>query len=592
MKITSITLHNYRAFYGTHRLELGTKGNNLLLYGENGSGKSSLFKGLELFFQGTSQDATWEQNVYMPETQSTYLELELEGQAEPIRFESPNKRFANDTIKAANKLKGFLDYRRLLRTHLAAANETVNLFEIIVKELLAHSVNSYSKNQALGELWTDIEHDIHEENQTSVVKKRINENLSAFNDALAYLLTEILKDTTTFLQYFIGNGQLNVGFVFNGVSYRARGIVQQKEIYLSVKLNDKPIKHQEFLNEARLSALAISLYLAAIKILPPDANTLKVLFLDDIFIGLDMSNRLPMLHLLKDHFSDYQVLMTTYDRNWFEVAKQMVSNDQWVCMEMYIDETAGINVPILVSPSMGYYEKAKAYFKAKDYPACLNYLRKEVERLIKERLHTDSLYSEGKPHALSHLWGLLLERYESLQYPIDNKIKETLSTIRLVLLNPHSHDTTSHPIYYYEVNKAFELIKTIQAIPIIQKKVLFVKGMNLVFQHPTENYSFEFQLVQDWYIDFLEVQPKEYKPKCRALTWQYNDNVFWDFTGNKKLAPSIIEKIISTETTFDKLLSNLKRSMPSITDELFMQHTRYENMWTLEEVMAKAQSNT
>ncbi len=40
MRIDRIELCNFRSFYGTSVLELG--GKNLLLYGENGTGKSSL----------------------------------------------------------------------------------------------------------------------------------------------------------------------------------------------------------------------------------------------------------------------------------------------------------------------------------------------------------------------------------------------------------------------------------------------------------------------------------------------------------------------------------------------------------------------
>ena len=40
MRIHRIELCNFRSFYGTSVFELG--GKNLLLYGENGTGKSSL----------------------------------------------------------------------------------------------------------------------------------------------------------------------------------------------------------------------------------------------------------------------------------------------------------------------------------------------------------------------------------------------------------------------------------------------------------------------------------------------------------------------------------------------------------------------
>ena len=43
-KITGITIDNYRAWHGPYpKIEL-PNGENLLIYGENGSGKSSFFK--------------------------------------------------------------------------------------------------------------------------------------------------------------------------------------------------------------------------------------------------------------------------------------------------------------------------------------------------------------------------------------------------------------------------------------------------------------------------------------------------------------------------------------------------------------------
>ena len=60
------------------------------------------------------------------------------------------------------------------------------------------------------------------------------------------------------------------------------------------------------LNEARLSAISICLYLASNKLMPK--NELKLLLLDDIFIGIDSSNRLPFLRLLSDQFASYQII--------------------------------------------------------------------------------------------------------------------------------------------------------------------------------------------------------------------------------------------------------------------------------------------
>ena len=55
MRITGIELKNFRAFYGTYQINLHKAGKNLLVYGENGSGKSSLYLALKLFLESSEE---------------------------------------------------------------------------------------------------------------------------------------------------------------------------------------------------------------------------------------------------------------------------------------------------------------------------------------------------------------------------------------------------------------------------------------------------------------------------------------------------------------------------------------------------------
>ena len=56
-------------------------------------------------------------------------------------------------------------------------------------------------------------------------------------------------------------------------------------------------------NEARLTALAICIFFAALK----DSQTatgLRLLVLDDILIGLDMENREKVIDLIRENFQE------------------------------------------------------------------------------------------------------------------------------------------------------------------------------------------------------------------------------------------------------------------------------------------------
>jgi predicted ATP-dependent endonuclease of OLD family len=69
MKIDRIEIVNYKAFIGTH--EISVKGKNLFIYGENGSGKSSLYFALKDFFQASVEDIDLNEleNVFLSDDQ-------------------------------------------------------------------------------------------------------------------------------------------------------------------------------------------------------------------------------------------------------------------------------------------------------------------------------------------------------------------------------------------------------------------------------------------------------------------------------------------------------------------------------------------
>ncbi|MBN1561490.1 AAA family ATPase [candidate division KSB1 bacterium] len=49
MRIKEIEINNFKALGSSYKIDLTNSCKNLLIYGENGSGKSSLFKALNCF---------------------------------------------------------------------------------------------------------------------------------------------------------------------------------------------------------------------------------------------------------------------------------------------------------------------------------------------------------------------------------------------------------------------------------------------------------------------------------------------------------------------------------------------------------------
>jgi hypothetical protein len=102
-----------------------------------------------------------------------------------------------------------------------------------------------------------------------------------------------------------------------------------------------------FLNEARLSALAICLYLASIKTNPLPDDSLRILYLDDVFIGLDTCNRIPLLDIIKQEFMDcgFQVFLSSYDRHFYKkIIMNPLSHDDLEAPHYRIEIEGGIRL--------------------------------------------------------------------------------------------------------------------------------------------------------------------------------------------------------------------------------------------------------
>ncbi len=164
MRIQTIEITNYKAFLGTHKINVG--GKNLFIYGENGSGKSSFYYALKDFFQSSVEDIDLSQleNVFVQPGSEGMTAIKVsfkpnsQGQrkSKTYSWNSVNNdtRVAADTsIRDGNKLKSFLTYKHLLAIHHLKKDETINLFNLLVNGVLKHFKYSLTGGKELGELW-------------------------------------------------------------------------------------------------------------------------------------------------------------------------------------------------------------------------------------------------------------------------------------------------------------------------------------------------------------------------------------------------------------------------------------------------------
>lgn len=492
-KITSIQLNNYRAFLDLYQpIEL-PQGQNLLIYGENGSGKSSLYKALLNFFRSSVKPAPPEKHIFKQDVDSkvslTFSDFDdttgliIEESSVQRDYKSSGSILGDGFIRLNGKIKAFLSYQDLLDLYISKDSGSPNLFTLFVENVMTGWL--LTDGLSVGDKWNQIKSGLNEAG-TKLANRRAKNDLGPFKANLINLLQEI---TPTINEYLHDYFKYDIEIFFSApiLSYQPAKYARKKGIMTSLSLNVKYVStpvpnYSTFLNEAKLSAIAICAYLAGLKNTPDTGY--KILFLDDIFIGLDTSNRIPLLKILKDHFSDYQIFITTYDRAWFEVAKDWLNTQmkgKWLPYEMYahtglhVVERPEFDRP-LIRECQSDFIRAVSYLKSDkpDYPAAANYFRKATEGIFKENLPKVLLKNNGQGEGRDNIGEfpefIMLNQYVSVAKQLcesvhditgENLLNKLKGNIRR-LLNPLSHYNCETPIYKHELEELISLLPEIK----------------------------------------------------------------------------------------------------------------------------------
>lgn len=177
--------------------------------------------------------------------------------------------------------------------------------------------------------------------------------------------------------------------------------------------------------------------------------------LDDVLVGLDQSNRLPVLQALDKHFPDWQIVLLTYDRVWFEMARfHLEDRTDWSTLEMFEEiEPTGGSRPILrpqnVDAVTSNIAIARKFQASHEYAAAAVHARVSFELALKKlcdkqsiavRFHLDQrkISSEDLLNAVE-AW-LKAPSRATEKAAVDPFIA-SVKMWRRVVLNPFSHST-------------------------------------------------------------------------------------------------------------------------------------------------------
>jgi energy-coupling factor transporter ATP-binding protein EcfA2 len=528
-KISKLILKNFKFFYGEVSINFNRK--HVLLYGENGSGKSSIYWALYTFLQSVFKTDNLEIRKYFdPRHDESLINRYASGTAESaivLELEDEHKASSRREIslstintKSDNLIKetilgsDFIDHKVLSRIYAYYHKEDIDLFDFFNHHLLAFinfreelskpEETTGSKNAETWWKYFDagliqqpkMHEQVYKEFQAFIVK---------FNVEFKYYLEQIEQLTNDYLITRFGEKfKIKFDYVngtYNDFKEGSKGRswkVKPPQILLSVYLitnliadeNKKKVTSpQSFLNEAKLSALALAMRMAILDEKFVAAYP-KVLVLDDMLMSMDMSNREFVLGMiLENYLSDYQILFFTHQRGLFEDARKFIEvfhaelarkngetnsdriknawKENWLLYEMYETENdLGIPSP-KIQPYESSLQKALKYFREPiDYNSCGNNLRIALEEFFRTFIpYKYFVNDKGEQLQATSLTldPLLVKAREYFNYVGFNTTPlDKLDRYRVRSLNPSSHYNPKTDYFKKELLEIFSILDSLK----------------------------------------------------------------------------------------------------------------------------------
>jgi len=440
MSITRIELANYRAFPGPatdvfNFADAGGRGSNVLLFGENGSGKSSLAKAVAQLLDirpdaGAPKFANSQHRFHAPPLPDGNVTLHFD-QLDGATQETPNPPPLAWTLAAGRdrnhiffrnmaRTRGVFNYRDLQRVIEAAEGVTHGIFQIgfdlfpLAIEMLLAGIEMPARNITFGDEWAEIKkmvanHPTHGSNQGKRDVALVQQHCTDFTKSLMAFLPELQTTANELLARFVPWTRLELRMEGEAkyerkVRWRFSQPRLALQIWFREKLIDSPT---EFLNESRLTAYALSIFFAALLRQTPVRhaellNFPRLLVLDDVLISLDMAHRRPLLQMLEQFFSDWQVILITHERAWYEVAKQTMRSAPWKHLELFAIRVGDYERPLVVTDRK-HLDRALDFLSHGEVKAAAVHVRTQFELVLKwacEELKVLVPFSSD-PHALT-----------------------------------------------------------------------------------------------------------------------------------------------------------------------------------------------
>jgi len=183
--------------------------------------------------------------------------------------------------------------------------------------------------------------------------KREKELIEKQKASFEIVYSEFVKKQKEGLQSFINNFSeaINEYYQFMNPAEQVKGIKlitienQEELIGLTVTfkfINDAEVcPPQKYFSESHLNCFGLAFYLASVKAFNKKNS---FIVLDDVISSFDANHRKRFADLLIEKFSDYQIILLTHERQWFEYVRSIVKSKNWLVKEIKWSEAKGTHL--------------------------------------------------------------------------------------------------------------------------------------------------------------------------------------------------------------------------------------------------------
>ena len=544
--INRIHLCGFKAFPNDFELQL--EGKNLLMYGENGSGKSSIYYALHCMFQAPLKpdagkkyfDPASEQHLKNLNNldADSKIWIDFDGR-HPFIYNIDKEGYQFTLLGGKHPLPAqingcFVNHQFLFHFFNFRNSQRINLFPVFIKDILPFCKDD-NTGLHIGEMYDEI--------TASIIKKGRHihpdyiSNIEYFNKAVKKVVEDIniyasdrynesfkdeddnelvirLRYDSNFdkpeddtNEYWLKYDNIIELVKENGeIKERKSSYKKLNEPFIGLEISEKMpdgnlrkiVKPHTYFNEAKLTAIALSVRFALLNIEKPADG--RFLALDDMLISLDMSNRAKVVDFLLKISDKYKIYLFTHDKMFFEYFKHKTKKNQdaWVYKEIYMD----YDKTPYIRNSEDYLGQAEHYIKQHEYEIAGNFLRKEAEAFCKNFLPKKKQLTGDFAHL--DLNGLIMncKDYAAESGVIDISIFNELDEHRKFILNPSSHDSYDVAKYGHEVKRCLQTLRKLREI-IIKPFLKFGSQVEFTLKTPEpriSEYKFILTLCDDFRI--------------------------------------------------------------------------------------------